>query len=273
MKVCFEKIAEAQRPPPASATISNDVKFSRQTIGKELSAFDGTPAEWPAFISEYKECTELCKFSDRENLQRLRKALKDKAKEVVQSLLNAPENVTKIIETLEQRFGRPAYIMHELIMKAKSLPTLTDDKPEMFLDFATAIQNLVTTAKSLKCKEHLCNPQLLMDLVSKLPNHLKFDWGMSAASKSSPSLEDFGEWASMKAKAVSISPSRILTIKDKTEEKTEPKKRQGKVLATAKAIGTTASDMTPGSKPTACVCCDKSSHTLSQCFTWASHRG
>ena len=215
----------------------------------------------------------LCKFSDRENLQRLRRCLKGKAKEAVQSLLTAPENVSTIISTLEKRFGRPAYVIQELIDKARKMPKLTDDKPTKFLDFATAVQSLVTTAKSLNCQYHLCNPSLLMDLVSKLPLHLKYDWGRSAVDKTSPTLEDFGRWVTRTADAASLFTQPKFERKaEDFERRSDDRKRPAKVLATAGAEEEFQSS-SAGVKRVKCLCCDKIGHSITKCFIFTKLDG
>jgi len=74
-------------------------KFARQGISRDLPHFHGEPEEWPAFINRFHSTTDSCGFSDIENLDRLQKSIKGKAKEAVISMMFAPENVQEILET------------------------------------------------------------------------------------------------------------------------------------------------------------------------------
>ncbi|KAG5890774.1 hypothetical protein JTB14_016510 [Gonioctena quinquepunctata] len=51
--------------------------LARQSISKELPTFSGDPTEWLHFLRAFRETTEMCGFSDRENIARLQKCLKD----------------------------------------------------------------------------------------------------------------------------------------------------------------------------------------------------
>lgn len=79
--------------------------ITRQSMPTDLPDFNGNSLEWHAFISQYRINSELCNFNNYENLARLQKCLKGKAREVVQSLLIFPDNVDRVIEVLESRFG------------------------------------------------------------------------------------------------------------------------------------------------------------------------
>jgi len=61
-----------------------------QTVSTDLLKFSGAPEEWYTFYSDFVETTELCNLSHRENLIRLRKALKGKAREAVIAHMSVP---------------------------------------------------------------------------------------------------------------------------------------------------------------------------------------
>lgn len=76
---------------------STDRFFARQTAGRELPPFGGECSEWPAFIAAYEQTTTACGFSPVENLYRLQKALRGRAKASVQALLTTPNNVKEFM--------------------------------------------------------------------------------------------------------------------------------------------------------------------------------
>jgi hypothetical protein len=83
--------------------------LAHQSVAKDLPEFTGNPSEWPRFLTRFKETNKLFEFSN-ENLSRLIKALKGKAKQVAQALMIHSNNVPMIRSTLERNFGRPDFI-------------------------------------------------------------------------------------------------------------------------------------------------------------------
>lgn len=77
---------------------SNHSKFiARQGFNKDLPIFTGEPTEWPNFIIQFEETTNMCEFSDRETMQRLQKCLKGKARDSVHALLNLPDQLNQVM--------------------------------------------------------------------------------------------------------------------------------------------------------------------------------
>ena len=94
--------------------------ITRQTISKELPKFTGNPLDWPQFITQYKTSSRLCNLSNTENQMRLQKSLSGQALSVVQPLLIYPNNVDRVIEILERRFGRTEYIIRLLMERGRN---------------------------------------------------------------------------------------------------------------------------------------------------------
>ncbi|XP_055714766.1 uncharacterized protein LOC129808886 [Phlebotomus papatasi] len=157
--------------------------------------------EWPMFIAWYKNTTKTCHFSDEENLQRLRKCLKGAARECVQILLFSPENVGKIINTLERRFGRPDFLVKSLIAKAKEIPAVKEEKPETIINMANSVMNLVASLKMFQRWNYIDNPQLLEEFLMKLPLSMRVQWSEYSLSKIHCTLETFSDWMEIRALA------------------------------------------------------------------------
>ena len=118
---------------PVSAQLN---KFVARQTDHTLPTFSAAPEEWPVFYQLILTSREACAVSDAENLRRLKKSMKGKARELLQSLLAIPQNVPSIIRTLQMRYGRPDIIVLSLIKKVQSLPSV-DDKN--LIDFAVAV--------------------------------------------------------------------------------------------------------------------------------------
>lgn len=134
--------------PQTQMETNNDIMtklVSRQILGKDLPEFHGEISKWLTFQDHYNETTTSCQFTDRENIMRLRKCLKGKARDCVESLLVSSQNAKSIMAVLERRFGRPDDIVKTEIKKVKAIPSPKEDDPQSIIEFATAVQNLVVT--------------------------------------------------------------------------------------------------------------------------------
>ncbi|OXA53444.1 Intraflagellar transport protein 81 [Folsomia candida] len=174
--------------------------FARQSTSKDLPWFSGKPEEWPAFIAELENTTRLCQFSDAENMQRLRKCLKGDAAKAVQSLMISPQNLFEVVDTLRIRFGQSEHIIDSRIKKVRSSPSIRDDKLDTVIEFGTAVVNLMSTIKALKCDDHLNNPILMKELKDKLPSSYKMQWieWVEADSIRQANLQEFTLWIKKK---------------------------------------------------------------------------
>ena len=158
--------------------------------------FAGGPEEWPVFFEQFRSSTEDCGFSNAENMGRLRKCLKGKARETVAAMLAVPDNLTMVMACLERRFGRPDVIVQALIKRARSLTSPKDGDMVGFIDLSNAVPNLVSTMQLLKSDGHLHNLELRQNLVAKLPTTLQLQWGENTQQKRTSDiiLADFSTW-------------------------------------------------------------------------------
>ena len=107
----------------SSANLTQSQISARQgAVGKELPVFSGAVEEWPMFIRMFERSTELCGFSEAENLLRLQRALIGEAKESVGHLLLLPDGLNEVMETLEVQFGRPDQIIEATVEKVRRMP-------------------------------------------------------------------------------------------------------------------------------------------------------
>ena len=243
--------------------------IARQSTERSLPSFNGAPDEWPVFFNLYKSTTEACGFTAAENLGRLQRSLKGKARDLVHSLLSLPTNVPTIMRTLEMRYGRPDIIIRNLIGKVQALPPVDDSN---LIDFAVAVQNLVTTIQAVDAPGHLYNPQLRADLVARLPSSLRLQWGEKVAQigPNRVTVADLSTWLSAKAEALSYVAIDSMPSSEPTKTAFRPP--TGEALLTAppppRARGSSQprSSTTPTKKCTYCA----RPHWSDECRTYAS---
>ncbi|XP_055615004.1 uncharacterized protein LOC129761310 [Toxorhynchites rutilus septentrionalis] len=188
-------------PPPATAPTEETICIlnrsqlaARQAISKDLPEFAGNPEEWPLFFSMYASSTQMCDFSNEENMLRLRKCLKGKALEAVRCRLLHPSNVSGVLSTLKMLYGRPETIVQAAIRKIRSLPSPEIDRLETLVTFALTVENLVATIEACGVQDFVYNASLKFELVDRLPPTLRLDWAKYSRGNPAQNLTDFSSW-------------------------------------------------------------------------------
>ncbi|XP_065181934.1 uncharacterized protein LOC135812491 [Sycon ciliatum] len=197
-------VANAQTQPAESHPSDLQRMVARQSVGRDLPNFSGNPATWPMFHHMYRVSTQECGFSNHENMARLQKALSGKAKEAVMAMLVIPDNVDRVIRTLETRFGQPEQVIQTIIDNAQKQRAVKEEDFEALIDLANAVGNLVATMQLMESTGHITNPALRQEIVSKLPSSLRRLWGEHIRTRDQEvTLETLAEWLEERADAVS----------------------------------------------------------------------
>lgn len=103
-----------QQEISAQRVIETNSFMTRQALIK-LPKFNGSAREWPKFKSIFDDTTAEGKFTNLENLSRLEEALEGQAARSVSGLMVAAANVPRIMQRLEEIFGRPDIIYQQLL--------------------------------------------------------------------------------------------------------------------------------------------------------------
>lgn len=224
-------------------------------ILSELPKFNGKPKDWAYFITSFEESTKMCGFKNFENIARLRQCLKGVAYEAVHPQLTMNGNVQVIISTLTTLFGRPELIINELISDVNDMKPIKEENMVSIMQFAIAVQNLVSTLSSAKFIDHLRNPTLLDDLVKKLSASLKLQWGMRKLYLERVSLADFNDWIqeiSLSARMVSNEYPKTSFSETKLTNKDISKRTFLNVHAESE-------------NPSSCLICDSDCKSVAEC--------
>lgn len=191
-------------PGTSQATTSNQTEdwtiyLKRQALA-DLPKFDGTPKDWPKFKKSFDETTKAGAFTKLENLNRLQKVLRGNAEKTVNQLLIDPENVPKIMERLEETFGRPDLIYNELL---NELVRIRKESKSVVPELSEALDNLVSTIKIIDRKEYLNDHRLVDSIVKKLPYSIQLKWAeeLSNEDRYYKDLSMLNEWLKPFAKA------------------------------------------------------------------------
>ncbi|XP_053698559.1 uncharacterized protein LOC128745509 [Sabethes cyaneus] len=242
---------------------------ARQAVSKDLPDFGGTPEDWPLFFSIFNSSTQLCGFSNEENMLRLRKCLKGKALDAVKCRLLHPSNVHGVMATLKMLYGRPETIIQAIVKKIRSLPSPSIERLDTVIQFALNVENLVATVEACEIADFMYNASLRYELVERLPPTLKLDWAKSSRSNPNPNLLDFSSWLRSIAEDASA-----VSIATGSDHRPRISKRDGYLnlhseedYQSPRKPSVSAECSKPTSKEPAreCVGCKGNCSTLAQC--------
>lgn len=190
---------------------------------RELPLFFGDPMEWLTFKQAYSESTNLCKYTDAENLCRLRNCLRGEAKETVSSLLIGNTSAASIVGTLELRYGRPEVIIQRITSQLRKLAPLPPAYHNDLVNFSIKVKNYVAAAQAIQQTDYLRSPELMTAVMAKCPTALITKWADYAFAHrdtDKPKLEIFSDFLFDEATKISSAGiSHVYTYRKPEEKK------------------------------------------------------
>ncbi|XP_067621618.1 uncharacterized protein [Eurosta solidaginis] len=214
----------------------------------DLPEFDGKPEDWPMFRESFIMTTQEYGYNERQNMIRLQKAIKGKAREVVECLLIHSNNVPKVIDVLGERFGRPEQLVKSQITRVRSCAPIPENRLDMLVPFATKVQNVTTFLEAAGCEHLLANPTLMEELLFKLPTSRRLEWTRHAINITpKATICHFSEWIQELARVVNI------TCLNSTQE-TRPVQRSNEGRMKFFHVGTN------GKQAVSCELCTEAHH-------------
>ncbi|XP_055591330.1 uncharacterized protein LOC129743369 [Uranotaenia lowii] len=180
-----------RRVGPSKAQLS-----ARHGINRKLPSFSGKAEEWPLFISSYTSSTEACGYNDVENLVRLQESLTGPALDSVRGLLLFPKCVSKVIIKLRRLYGRPELLLQHYVEKIRKLESPKADRLASYIPFGNAVELLCDHLEAAELQNHLNNPTLIQDLLSKLPAVNQREWVRYKKRKTVVNLRTFANFLS-----------------------------------------------------------------------------
>lgn len=143
--------------------LSKDQMRARKTLSRDLPTFTGHPKDWPYFISKFRDTTQMCGFSEIENLDRLQKCLKGDALESVKCDLMTTKSLASVLSTLKLLYGKPTSIFNALVEEIRKSPPVKAEKMETLVVYAMKVKNLSATMLAASMETYLNNPSLLSE--------------------------------------------------------------------------------------------------------------
>lgn len=149
-----------------SPEMANAYKYRKQNY--DLPTFSGGTREWPAFVTRFKTSTRKGNFSDDENADRLREALKGDAVKYAGASLQFTTSGAEVMRNLKKFVGRPEIISVQLADALMELKKCTSISDKNIIDFASELATFVRTLTSMGWQTGLNNKYLLNKLELKL---------------------------------------------------------------------------------------------------------
>nr|XP_049462573.1 uncharacterized protein LOC120959205 isoform X2 [Anopheles coluzzii] len=164
--------------------------LARHSVNAQLPTFAGNPEEWSVFENAFYETTELCGFSDGENIIRLQQALKGEAFKTVQGRLRKAANLKEVMQELKSSFGRPEVVVKTLLSQIRRQVPPRAEKLETLVQFAVSVDEMCAAVRNNGVEERY-DGLVLDELVGRLPPMIKLMWGIHSLTLSKVNLAAF----------------------------------------------------------------------------------
>lgn len=226
-----------------------------------LPTFDGAHTEWLSFKAIYDTTKKY--FNDVENTARLRKSLKGRALEAVNSELIGNAKPEDIMMELELQFGRPDSIAQAESDRLKNLPRC-GESPRDICTFASKVRSGVITLQALKKGHYLLNAELLRVLSEKLPSSLRVHWYRAYNEKylAIPSITNFSEFVTEQA--------RFCSAFAPAETAKEPQQARRNIQRTHTTTESKQNGSSHSTESARCRICSKEGHRGADCNQFQS---
>lgn len=232
--------------------------MKRATI-QQLPAFSGDSKEWPLFNSVYMRTAEDGRFSDRENIERLRKALKGEARDTVVNLLMFSEKAQVVMDELSKVYGRPERVIVGLMTEILAMKPPKDQPEHKLRDFAVKVRNFAASAKAMGMSYELDNEYALAQLASKIHPSAYREWMKIRLRQPKANIERFGEF--LMERVLLLPPAPILTqrsAEQQPDRANRSNRGHGRMFAHREVNGTSFK----------CLRCHKA-HETAKCYALA----
>jgi Protein of unknown function (DUF1759) len=176
-----------------------------------LRTFSGDPREWTLFETTFNQSTLEGKYSERENADRLRRALNGRASELVMSKLMFNTEGSLIMAALKEAFGDPDKLMSLITDELLNASDIADEKSPKLVDFYVKLEAYVANVKAIGRESALNSGYVLQKLLYKLPFRYQSEWIQFKEAAQSVDLCVFKDFVHARQKYVQLEPQAVQT--------------------------------------------------------------
>lgn len=262
----------AAPPPPAFADQSASIveafvaTIDKMSATRDLPAvkvlkFDGSPEKYPAFLLRFQQLIESKPLDDTVKMTRLLQFLEGPALAAVQRYETIPGGLTKALDILKDRFGRPYHVVKACVDSMTKGPTINPSDHQALQRFADEVQANYDTLAAMGYLSEI-NTDNLGKILSRLPKGIqgKFVERLNSLERQGqvmPSFEDVVDFLRDRAHVVN---HPFLSQSSQPISKLQEKQPIKSTYVKSSTFVTTTT--TPTKEP--CLVCSKD-HRLYQC--------
>lgn len=222
----------------------------------ELPKFDGSPQDWPRFITSLIESTQEYGISQSENVARLQQALQGEAESLVRGFLGSGAGVPLVVRYLRRQFGSSVAVLQSMEDACREMADVGNDLRDL-LPFMAKVEQLCLTIRLYGETPRLRNPGLVAALLNKLPPHAKLVFACSGRVAEQTDLEGLLDWLDSIAGAVPAFEDTAATRPTHT------------VMTVSAAAVARPAPSTTVARPKTCPAGCEARHGLQQCEQFA----
>lgn len=246
----YEQISNSASHSEINAVSGVEKYLIRQELQK-LPEFSGDVESWSNFVKIYNETSRDGHFSEIENLNRLKTAIKSPAKDLIGVAMKGNTTAKRIMAALENMYGRTDILLGKYTKDLLNVPTITSKTDANIKKFAMKLSDYVGLLKDLKMESSLDNAAMESVLIQKL--------------EKAPSI--YSRWMNFKkTKKVNIEDFAIFITQLWTEM--PPDQRDSKTKNEVRVKSSMAHHVEPVKNQRSslkCTCCDTVGHGIWKC--------
>lgn len=242
--------------------MASAMKNKGSTQSQNLPEFYGASSAWLSFKKAFEATRGL--YCESENLIRLQNALKGPARDATRCLFTGTPSCDEVMQLLANRFGRPDALVIAEMDRLRALPRLVDN-PKEICEFANTIANTVATVKSLNRPHYLYSPEVVRQLVEKIPSALRHLYYKFAKTRpvDQPGLVTLMEFFNESADECGGYAPAEKTAEERRERAT--KKAPARTYVAQEHSSKENNSVKTESSRVKCPVCDKDGHTARNC--------
>lgn len=168
-----------------------------------LPKYYGEVRDWAYFESVYDSTTIQGKYSELENVNRLREALQPPASDMVRSLIMFPKSASAIMDELRDAYGRPELLNVALmndVLKIRN--SFGSEDTEQLRTLSLAVRNYVASMEAIGKPAQLYNDFAITSLAYKLSHQHQTEWEAQRSPTTITSLKTFSDFLLKKVKEI-----------------------------------------------------------------------
>lgn len=185
--------AEGVRSGASPGNITEMLRWRREKYDQKLPKFSGDVRDWPFFIEKFNKSTLDLQLSADENLERLREALTEEARDLISNYLHHADDVEIIVAELKAAYGDPKRKRQAAMKAAREVPRLNRDMRNL--------SQYVHTAHNAYRIQAQCNNEglgeiILEEIQKKLPLQQAIQWESQKEQTGYTDISSFVKWLS-----------------------------------------------------------------------------